>query len=110
MNDAPAKKTGDALKLSASWTPDHMAADVIVAKVFGDRSPLTITSGRIQISAAIGCSLADPASIARASERANELVKELAANGIVHGHTVSAGRAPVDLIETLPVEQKDTDE
>ena len=99
---APRRKTEQAIKISASWTPTPGQADTIARRVFGDRSPLVIRGGRLSISAAIAIDMTDPAKAARVAARVAELRKELEATGTVHSFTTQAGAVPVGEAEQLP--------
>lgn len=90
-----AKRTEQALKVSASWTPDEETAEHIMAGVFGERTPLTLRGGRLTINAAVACDFAVAGQAASAEKRVQELRKELEARGKLHGFSVAAGAVPV---------------
>ena len=96
------RKTEQAIKIGASWTPGKDAAERIEDKIFGRGSPLVIRGGRLSISAAIAIDMTDPAQAARVIERVTELRKELEATGTVHSFTTQAGAVPVGEAEQLP--------
>jgi hypothetical protein len=97
-----AKKTEQAIKVSATWTPDAQAASGMSAELFGVRSPLSIRGGRLTINAAIATDHADPVLAARVAGRIAELRKELEAIGTVHSFTTQAGAVLVGVAEHLP--------
>lgn len=100
---APARrKTEQAIKISATWTPDAGAANKINAAIFGRLSPLAIRGGRLTINAAIAIDMTDPAQAARVAARVAELRKELEATGTVHSFTTLAGSVPAGEAEQLP--------
>lgn len=96
------RKTEQAIKVSASWTPSEMGARAIRSAVFGANSPLGIRGGRLSINAAISIDMTDPAQAARVAARVAELRKELEATGTVHSFTTQAGAVPVGEAEQLP--------
>lgn len=100
---APARrKTEQAVKISASWTPGQDATHKIEDKVFGRGSPLCIRGGRMTVNAAIAIDMTDPMQAARVAARVAELRKELEAIGTVHSFTTQAGSVPVGEAEQLP--------
>ena len=100
---APARrKTEQAIKIGASWTPNADYALAMNAKAFGKNSPLRIRGGRLSINAAIAIDMTDPAKAARVAARVTELRKELEATGTVHSFTTQAGAVPVGEAEQLP--------
>ncbi len=100
---APARrKTEQAIKISASWTPDANRAGLMSHTAFGVRSPLRIRGGRLTINAAIAIDMTDPAQAARVAARVAELRKELEAVGTVHSFTTVAGSVPAGEAEQLP--------
>ena len=101
---APRRKTEQAMKISASWTPDEQAASGIAAETFGVRSPLRIIGGRLTLNAAIALDMTDPAQAARVAARVKELHRELEAIGTLHSFTVAAGAVPVGEAERLAEE------
>ena len=96
------RKTEQAIKISASWTPDERTSGVISECIFGTKSPLTIRGGRMTINAAILTDHADPAHAVRVAARIAELRKELEATGTVHSFTTMAGAVPAGSAERLP--------
>lgn len=102
-NTAPARrKTEQAVKISASWTPGKDVSERIEDKIFGRGSPLVIRGGRLTINAAIAIDMTDPAQAARVAARVSELRKELEATGTVHSFTTVAGAVPAGEAEQLP--------
>ncbi len=100
------RKTEQAIKIAASWTPHDDTGAVIAAHVFGANSPLRIRGGRITINAAIAIDMTDPAQAARVAARVSELRKELEATGNVHSFATQAGSVPAGTAERLPEEAK----
>ena len=102
---APARrKTEQAIKISASWTPGEDAALGMARMEFGKESPLRIRGGRLTINAAIAIDMTDPAQAARVAARVAELRKELEAIGTVHSFSTVAGAVPAGEAEQLPEE------
>ena len=100
---APARrKTEQAFKVSASWTPGDNAATAIARQFFGKASPLRIRGGRMTINAAVALDMTDPAQAARAAARVAELRNELEATGTIHSFTTIMGAVPVGEAEKLP--------
>lgn len=109
-NTAPARrKTEQAIKISASWTPSEMAGRAIRSAVFGSATPLTVRGGRLTINAAIAIDMTDPAQAARVAARVAELRKELEAVGTVHSFTTVAGAVPAGEAEQLPQPEEAVD-
>ncbi len=100
------RKTEQAVKISASWTPSEMAGRAIRSAVFGGASPLFVRGGRMTINAAIALDMTDPAQAARVAARVQELRKELEATGTVHSFTTQAGSVQAGTAERLPEEAK----
>lgn len=96
------RRTEQAIKVSASWTPGDNAATAIARQIFGKASPLRIRGGRLTINAAVALDMTDPAQAARAAARVAELRKELEATGTVHSFTAVAGAVPAGEAEKLP--------
>lgn len=105
---APARrKTEQAVKISASWTPSEMAGRAIRSAVFGGASPLFVRGGRMTINAAIALDMTDPAQAGRVAARESELRKELEATGTVHSFVAAAGAVPAGDAEHLPEDKAD---
>ena len=96
------RKTEQAVRISASWTPGKDVTEKIEDKIFGRGSPLVIRGGRLTINAAIAIDMTDPAQAARVAARVAELRKELEATGTVHSFTTLAGSVPAGEAEQLP--------
>lgn len=97
-----ARKTEQAIKVSASWTPSETAAAIITRWTFGEASPLRVRGGRLTINAAILLDMTDPAQAARVAARVAELKRELEAIGTVHTFITQAGAVPAGTAERLP--------
>lgn len=96
------RKTVQAIKVSATWTPSDMGARVIRSGIFGDKSPLHVRGGRLTINAAIAIDMTDPSQAARVAARVQELKRELEAIGTLHSFSTQAGAVPADAVEHLP--------
>lgn len=99
-----ARKTEQAIKISASWTPGPVEAAGISKGLWGQKTPLLIRGGRITVNAAIAIDMTDPAQAARVAARVQELKRELEATGILHSFTTQAGAVPAGTAEQLPAE------
>lgn len=102
------KKTEQAMKVAASWTPDEKTAKAMMIKAHGAKTPMAVSGGRLSIRAAVATDFADPKSTAAASARIEELKKELEGTGTIHGFTVTAGAVPLGTAEKTilpPVEE-----
>lgn len=100
---APARrKTEQAIKISATWTPGANEADTVARGIWGQKTPLSIRGGRMTVNAAIHLDMSDPHNAVRVSERVAELRKELEATGTVHSFVASAGAVPAGEAEKLP--------
>lgn len=106
----PRRKTEQAIKISASWTPIGEVAAKMAAQVFGDKTPLAFIGGRLSVNAHIAADMADPASMVRVSERVAELKQELAGTGILHSFITQAGAVPAGKAERLPEAAKEDSE
>lgn len=104
------RKTEQAIKISASWTPTGETAAKMAAQVFGDKTPLAFIGGRLSVNAHIAADMADPASMVRVSERVAELKQELASTGILHSFITQAGAVPAGKAERLPEAAKEDSE
>lgn len=98
-----ARKTGQALKISATWTPSEAVNDPKARAAFGIPSPLRFEGGRMRVVCAIGLDTRVPATVLAASERAAQIEKALAAAGTIHTFSTEVGRVPLDQItEAVP--------
>ena len=93
------RKTTQALKISASWTPTEEVGIRLARSTFGAATPLRFDGGRIVVKAAIKLDLSDPAMATQVAARAAELRKELA-----HAETVS--KEPFHMADKLAEAQK----
>lgn len=96
------RKNEQAIKISASWTPDERVAGLLGLTAFGPASPLRIRGGRLTINAAVAIDMTDPAQAALVAARIAELRNELEATGTVHSFTTQAGAVPAGTAERLP--------
>lgn len=99
------RKTTQAIKISATWTPSEQAASGMNVELFGRASPLHIRGGRLTINAAIAIDMSDPSQAARVATRVQELKRELEAIGTIHTFSTQAGSVPFDAVEYLPEPQ-----
>ena len=104
------RKTTQALKISASWTPNEAEGITLSRHLFGAATPFRFDGGRIMVKAAVKLDLSDPAMAAPVAARAAELRAELEAHGTLHSFTTQAGAVPTELVEVLPAYQKETND
>lgn len=104
------RKTTQALKISASWTPNEGEGITLARHLFGAATPFRFDGGRIVVKAAIKLDLTDPAMATQVAARAAELRKELEASGKVHSFTTQAGAVATELVEVLPAYSKEDSE
>lgn len=97
------KSTTQAIKVSATWTPNSMQGKKMADAIFGEGAAAGVRfeGGRIGIKHAIAIDLANPSLTARASERVAVIKSELESMGTVHTFHAVAGAAPVNEVETL---------
>lgn len=96
------RKTVQAIKLSASWTPNAETSAMMAGYAFGLLTPIRFAGGRILVRAAVATDYTDPGHAARVATRLQEILSELASTGTVHGTTTQAGAVPADQAERLP--------
>lgn len=96
-------KTTQAMKISASWTPNEDMADAMMKAMFEGSAgaPLKFTSGRIQMKHAIKSDFTDPGHMIRVTQRVAEIKELLEGYGTVHGFHASAGAVPHAEAEVL---------
>lgn len=99
----PRRKTEQAIKIAATWTPGAVQAHGVSMAMWGQKTPLRIRGGRLTINAAIATDHADPVLVSAVSARIAELRKELEATGTVHSFVTQAGAVPAGSAERLPV-------
>ena len=106
------KKTTQAQKISASWSPNPTAATaMVVAALKGSKAAgMIFSSGRLTLKHAVAINYADPANVQRVSERIAEIKATLSAHGELHGFNVTAGAAPVGEVEVLAPKDAPADE
>lgn len=98
-----ANKTVQALKITASWTPNESAAaSMMKALKAADLEGARIGGGRLAIKHAIATDYADPAHANRVSKRLFAIKQALGATGTLHSFNVVAGAVPADEAEVLP--------
>lgn len=99
----PRRKTEQAIKISATWTPGTVEAHGVSMAMWGQKTPLRIRGGRLTINASVLLDLSVSGSAARVEARIAELRKELEATGTVHNFVTQAGAVPAGTAERLPV-------
>ena len=97
------RKTVQALKLSASWTPTQPPDQTLARQAFAVPAPLRFEGGRHRMVAAFRIDTRDPQSVLRASTLAQEIRDELAGTGTLHSFITEVGRAPTDSVTDLPM-------
>jgi hypothetical protein len=102
-------KTVQALKITASWTPDPAAAAAMIDAVFHDKTKafgVRFAGGRMSIKHAIRIDFADPDQATRVSQRVAQIKEELRKAGTIHDFKTTAGAVPVGEAEVLPDEDE----
>ncbi len=103
------RKTVQAIKIGAMWTPGPAALAELGPFMFGAKSPLHVRGGRLTINAAVAIDMTDPSQAARVAARVQELKRELEATGTIHSFSTQAGAVPADAVEHLPEEQPEAE-
>jgi hypothetical protein len=97
-----AKKTQQALKIIASWTPNKLVAEgMLVTQGNLADLPIHIGSGRLSIHAAVACDFTVPGAAEKASARVQEIKAALESTGTVHSFSATAGAVPVGTAEQV---------
>jgi hypothetical protein len=96
------RKTEQAIKIGASWTPGPAASAELGPFIFGKATPLAIRGGRLTVNAAILSDMTDPGHMTRVAERVADLKRQLEALGTLHSFTTQAGSVPAGTAERLP--------
>lgn len=104
------RKTVQAIKIGATWTPGPAALAELAPFMFGMTSPLNVRGGRLTINAAIAIDMSDPSQAAQVASRVQELRRELEAKGTVHSFITQAGAVPADAVEHLPMQPPQQEE
>ncbi len=91
-------KTVQAMKISATWTPEYSKAAVMAEAAFRDTDGdgLHFEGGRIGVRLAIVIDMADPAHVVRVSERIAKVKRHLEKTGKLHSFNASMGAVPVE--------------
>lgn len=99
-----AAKTTQALKISASWTPERGIADRMIEAAIGKTAAKAVafSGGRLSLKHAIKIDFADPAQATRVSARVADIKAALETTGELHGFTTTAGAVPIEEAEVLP--------
>ena len=95
------RKTVQATKISASWTPSSSTAAAMEAIAFG-AGKLSISGGRLHVTGAVAIDMADPDQAARVAARVKDYRTTLEALGTVHSFIVRTGAVPAGEVEYLP--------
>lgn len=97
-------KTVQALKVSASWTPNDGPAGKMMAAALGQThaAGVRFSGGRLALKHAIKIDFADPAQASRVSARVAEIKAALAAAGELHDFRTTAGAVQTADAEILP--------
>ena len=95
------RKTVQAIKISASWTPNPETAAAMAAAAFPGQ-PLRIEGGRTLVRHAIATDMTDPEHVVRVAQRIKRINDELRSTGTIHTLTTSAGSVPAEVAEHLP--------
>lgn len=103
------RKTVQAIKISASWSPDPKTA-AAMAKAAFPGEPLRIEGGRTLVRHAIATDMTDPEHVVRVSQRIKQISDTLNATGTVHSFTTVAGSVPAEIAEHLPTPEPDQHE
>lgn len=99
------RKTTQAMKVSASWTPNEEVAHDMARAAFGDLGVgggLRFDGGRILVKTAIATKMNDPDHAVRVAQRIKQIEAELRSNGRVHSFTTLHGAVLSELVEHLP--------
>ena len=99
-------KTMQAMKVSATWTPEYSKAAFMAEAAFRntDGDGLRFEGGRIGVKLAIVIDMADPAHVVRVSEHIAKVKAHLEATGRLHSFITSMGAAPVEDVLILTAE------
>lgn len=91
-------KTVQAMKISATWTPQYSKAVFMAQAAFRDTDGdgLRFEGGRIGVKIAIVIDMADPAQVVRVSERIAKIKDHLEYTGKLHSFNASMGAVPVE--------------
>lgn len=102
-------KTVQAMKVSATWTPDETMAGIMAGAAFDGTNGdgLRFEGGRIGVKIAIVIDMADPAHVVRVSERIAEVKAHLEKTGRLHSFITSMGAVPVEDVVIL-IEKTDS--
>ena len=102
-------KTVQAMKVSATWTPDRIVGGFMAEAAFSgtEGDGLRFEGGRIGVKLAIVIDMADPAHVVRVSERIAEVKAHLERNGKLHSFITSMGAVPVEDVVIL-IEKTDS--
>lgn len=101
-------KTVQAMKISATWTPEYSKAAFMAEAAFRDTDGdgLRFEGGRIGVKLAIVIDMADPAHVVRVSERIAKVKAHLEKTGRLHSFNTSMGAVPVEEVTILTEEPK----
>lgn len=100
-------KTTQALKITASWTPNEANGQAMMSGAF-EGTPVEkarIAGGRMSIKLAYAIDYANPAHVAAVSTAVARVKRELEASGTLHGFNTVGGSVPVEEAETIEVNE-----
>ena len=99
------KKTTQAIKVSATWTPHAEEAERMARSAFGELGAgdgLRFEGGRLLVRYAVATKMTDPEHIVRVAERIKQISDAIERTGTVHTFTTQAGAVLSELVDHLP--------
>ena len=99
------RKTTQAFKFSATWTPHADVAARMANAAFGEGEAgagMRFEGGRMLVRYAIAMKMTDPDHTVRVAERIRHVIADLERTGTVHRCTEQAGAVLSELVEHLP--------
>lgn len=99
------RKTTQAIKVSATWTPHAEEAERMARSAFGEMGAgtgLRFDGGRLLVRYAVATKMTDPEHTVRVAERIKEISEALERTGTVHTFTTQAGAVLSELVDHLP--------
>lgn len=99
------RKTTQAIKVSATWTPHAEQAEQMARSAFGELGAgtgLRFEGGRILVRYAVATKMTDPEHTVRVAARIKEISDALERTGTVHTFTTQAGAVASELVDHLP--------
>lgn len=91
-------KTAQAMKISATWTPEYSKAAIMAEAAFRNTlgDGLRFEGGRIGVKMAIIIDMANPAHVLSVSRRIAEVKAHLESTGRLHSFNTSMGAVPIE--------------